>query len=375
MKAILALEDGKIFKGETFGAVGETSGEVVFNTGLSGYQEILTDPSYNGQIITMTAPLIGNTGVNKEDEESEKIHAKGFVIKEPSRIVSNFRSEESLDDYLKGQNIVGISGVDTRAVTRHIRSAGAMRGVILSTGADESEAVAKARGVEPIAGRNMVAEVTCKEKKEFNEGLWELGSGFKRRNGKKAKFHVAALDLGIKRNILRHLCERGCRVTLFPASSSASEIMAVKPDGLFLSNGPGDPEPVLNVREMVTELLGRLPIFGICLGHQILCLSLGAKTFKMKFGHRGINHPVMDHFSGKIVRITSQNHGFAVDPDSLPDELELTLQSLNDGTVEGVRHKRFNAFSVQYHPEASPGPQDTTGHFDHFLKLMETGRG
>ncbi|GMT42064.1 MAG: carbamoyl-phosphate synthase small chain [bacterium] len=383
MKALLALEDGRIFEGETFGALGETSGEVVFNTGMSGYQEILTDPSYHRQIVTMTYPLIGNTGVNSEDEESEKPQAAGFVIKEPSRIPSNFRCRKSLNEYLDESGMVAISGIDTRALTRHIRSAGAMRGIISNKTGSPEELVKKARNVAPIKGLDMVAEVTRKQKTEFNEGLWQLGQGFAQKQQPRQLpgettvkgIHVAALDLGIKRNILRHLGQRAGRVTILPASSSAEEILALKPDGLFLSNGPGDPDAAPYVRETVRALIGKLPIFGICLGHQILCLSLGAKTFKMKFGHRGINHPVMDIESGGVVRITSQNHGFAVDEDSLPEELELTHYSLNDRTVEGVRHKEFPVFSVQYHPEASPGPHDTTGHFDRFIKQMENGGG
>ncbi len=374
MKAILALEDGRIFEGRAFGVHGETSGEVVFNTGMSGYQEILTDPSYHRQIVAMTCPLIGNTGVNPEDEESAKVQTAGFVIKEASRITSNFRSRESLGEYLKRQNVVAISGIDTRALTRHIRSAGAMRGVISNNLENIDELVEKAKNVMPIKGRDMVAEVTCKKKTSFTEGFsFTLGEGFLK-PPPKSKFHIVALDLGIKRNILRHLAQRAGSVTLLPASSSAEEILALKPDGLFLSNGPGDPFAVPYVKETVKKLIGKLPIFGICLGHQILCLALGAKTFKMKFGHRGINHPVMDVECGDVVRITSQNHGFAVDADSLPDELKLTHYSLNDRTVEGVRHERYPIFSVQYHPEAAPGPHDTNDSFDQFLKLISADR-
>lgn len=375
MKAVLALEDGRIFDGETFGAHGETSGEVVFNTGMSGYQEILTDPSYRRQIVAMTCPLIGNTGVNPEDEESAKVQTAGFVIKEASRITSNFRSRENLGQYLERQGVVAISGVDTRALTRHIRSAGTMRGVISNNLKDIDELVEKAKNITPIKGQDIVAEVTCKKKTELpaNEGLWRLGKGFSETSLNK-KFRIVALDLGIKRNILRHLSQRAGSVNLLPASTSAEEILALSPDGLFLSNGPGDPSAVPYVKETVKTLIGKLPIFGICLGHQILCLAMGAKTFKMKFGHRGINHPVMDIECGGVVRITSQNHGFAVDADSLPDELQLTHYSLNDRTVEGVRHKRYPLFSVQYHPEAAPGPQDTTAEFDRFLQLVSAGR-
>ena len=371
MNALLALEDGKIFEGSSFGAEGETEGEAVFNTGMSGYQEILTDPSYHRQIVIMTAPLIGNTGVNSDDVESGSVQPSGFVVREPSRITSNFRSEKSLDAYLKENGIVSIHGIDTRALTRHIRSGGSMRCVISTKTRNRDELVKKAQSVAPVKGHDMVAEVTCRDKFAFTEPLWRLGSGFRTIDPKKADCHVAVLDLGIKRNILRHLVERGCRLSVFPASAAVEEIIAEKPDGLFLSNGPGDPDGVPYVKETVKTLIGKLPIFGICLGHQILCLALGAKTYKMKFGHRGLNHPVMDLPSGKIVRITSQNHGFAVERDSLSVDMELTHHSLNDGSVEGIRHKKHPVFSVQYHPEASPGPQDCGSHFDHFISLMQ----
>jgi len=371
MKAILVLEDGRHFEGDAFGLEGQTWGEVVFNTSLSGYQEVLTDPSYHGQIVVFTNPLIGNYGTNLEDDESDIIHAKGMVIKELSRITSNFRSQKSLDLYLKEQGIMGISGIDTRALTRHIRSRGSMRGV-LTVMCDSPKCTAeKASSLPRMQGSDLVKEVTCKTKSEHSEGLWKLNGGFSNSSNDNKSLHVAALDLGIKRNILRHLSDTGCKVTLFPASATASEIMSVKPDGLFLSNGPGDPEPVPIVRDTIRELLGKLPIFGICLGHQIFCLAMGAKTFKLKFGHRGINHPVMDNEAGKVVRITSQNHGFAVDRENLPDDLEITHYSLFDKTIEGVRHKKYPAFSVQYHPEASPGPHDTTDHFAQFITLMK----
>jgi carbamoyl-phosphate synthase small subunit len=299
------------------------------------------------------------------------VRPSGFVVREPSRITSSFRSEKSLDTYLKENGIVSIHGIDTRALTRHIRSAGSMRCVISTKTGNRDELIKKARNVAEVKGHDMVAEVTCRKKFAFTEPLWSLGSGFRSVDPKKADCHVAALDLGIKRNILRHFVERGCRVTVFPASATPEEIMAEQPDGLFLSNGPGDPGGVPYVKETVKTLIGKLPIFGICLGHQILSLALGAKTYKMKFGHRGLNHPVMDIPNGKIVLITSQNHGFAVEPDSLPEELELTHKSLNDGSVEGIRHKKHPVFSVQYHPEASPGPQDCGSHFDQFISLLQ----
>jgi len=370
MNALLALEDGKIFEGKSFGAEGETEGEAVFNTGMSGYQEIVTDPSYHRQIVVMTAPLIGNTGVNAEDEESANVRVSGFVVRAASRIPSSFRCEETLGGYLKKHGVISIQDVDTRALTRHIRSGGSMRCVISTKTQNPDELIKKAQNVAPAQGYDMVAEVTCRDKSAFNHSLWSLGRGFRAVEPQKAACHVAALDLGIKRNILRHLVERECRVTVFPAASSPEEILSAKPDGLFLSNGPGDPDGVPYVKETVKKLVGKLPIFGICLGHQILCLSLGAKTYKMKFGHRGINHPVMDMPGGKVVRITSQNHGFAVDAQTMPDDLELTHESLNDGSVEGMRHKKYPVFSVQYHPEASPGPQDCNGHFDQFVLHM-----
>ncbi|MBI3793472.1 MAG: glutamine-hydrolyzing carbamoyl-phosphate synthase small subunit [Nitrospinae bacterium] len=372
MKAVLALEDGRIFEGVSFGASADAIGEVVFNTGMSGYQEVLTDPSYHGQIVVMTYPLIGNYGVNKEDGESAKIQVRAFVVKEPSSISSNFRSEQSLGDYLKSQNVSAICGLDTRALTRHIRSKGAMRGVISTADVSPETLVERARASESMNGADLASVVTTTKKYSWGEGLWNLGKGFgKAPTGK--TYEVAALDFGIKRNILRHLVERGCKVTVYPAKTTANEILGAKPDGVFLSNGPGDPSAVSYAMETVRGLVGKIPMFGICLGHQIMCLALGAKTFKLKFGHRGLNHPVMDIFTGNIVRITSQNHGFAVDKETLPADLELTHYSLYDGTVEGVRHKKQAAFSVQYHPEAAPGPHDTSVHFDQFIKLMEGG--
>ena len=356
--AILLLENGTHFTGESFGAIGTTGGEVCFNTSMTGYQEILTDPSYKGQMVTMTAPQIGNYGVNPEDVESSRIQVQGFIIREASPIYSNQRATQSLDDYLSQNGIVGIQGIDTRALTRIIRSEGAMNGVISSETEDLVALRKELDNVPNMAGSDLVKEVTCSEAWEWSE---------KRDSD---LFHVVALDFGVKFNILRQLQEHGCHITVVPAKTSAEDILALNPDGIFLSNGPGDPEPVEYAIETVKALTGQKPIFGICLGHQILSLSQGARTFKLKFGHRGGNHPVRYEKRG-TVEITSQNHGFAVDPESLPDSLEVTHVNLNDGTLEGVRSTENPAFSVQYHPEASPGPHDSRYLFQEFIDLME----
>jgi carbamoyl-phosphate synthase small subunit len=354
--AVLLLQDGRFFNGKILGSDGETLGEVCFNTGLTGYQEILTDPSYCRQIVTMTAPHIGNYGVNPDDVESNQIQVAGFVIKEATTIPSNWRSTQAIGDYLKDQNIVGIQGVDTRALTRHIRDNGAMNGIISTTDTDMESLKLKLKKAPNMSGLDLAKEVTTKESIEWCNN----GSAFK----------VAAIDYGIKQNILRLLESHNCDVTIFPAKVSADEIINFNPDGVFLSNGPGDPAAVSYGIETVKQILGKKPIFGICLGHQILALALGAKTFKLKFGHRGINHPVKNLESGKV-EITSQNHGFAVDLDSLPSNVHPTHVNLNDNTSAGIRCDVFQAFSVQYHPESSPGPHDSRYLFETFINMME----
>jgi len=356
-QAILLLEDGRIFDGNSFGYEGETTGEVCFNTGMSGYQEILTDPSYCKQIVTMTSPHIGNYGINKEDIESDRIQVSGFIIKEESEVPSNWRSNQSIGNYLKEHKIVGIKNIDTRAVTRHIRDEGAMNGIISSADLDIDTLKDKLSQVQSMEGLDLVQEVTTQSLFE-----WE-------QNSKSKKYKVAAIDYGIKYNIIRLLEKSECNVTVFPAKTSATEILKFNPDGVFLSNGPGDPSAVKYGIEMVQGILGKKPIFGICLGHQILSLALGAKTFKLKFGHRGINHPVRNMETGQI-EITSQNHGFAVDLNSLPNNVIATHINLNDETSAGIRCTDIDAFSVQYHPESSPGPHDSRYLFDQFISMM-----
>lgn len=363
MKAVIALEDGRTFEGYPFGATGERYGEIVFNTSMMGYQEILTDPSYKGQIVTMTYPLIGNYGVNFEDIESERPKVEGFVVKEYSRLYSNWRAKKALEEYLCEWNIIGIEGVDTRALTKHIRSKGAMKAVISTLDLDKESLVAKAKASPGIIGKDLVKEVTCKE---IHSSRFQAPS---------PKYKVVVMDFGIKYNILRLLAECGCEVTIVPANTRARDILEMRPDGILLSNGPGDPEGVPYAIETVKELIHtRLPIFGICLGHQILGLAFGGRTYKLKFGHRGGNQPVKDLFTGKI-DITSQNHGFCVDINSLDkDEIEVTHINPNDQTLEGMRHKKLPIFSVQYHPEASPGPHDARYLFNRFIELMEVQR-
>ncbi len=369
MKAILALADGKVFYGKAFGATGEVSGEVVFNTSMTGYQEILTDPSYCGEIVTMTYPLIGNYGVNLEDVESQRPHLSGFIVKELCDFPSNWRSEISLDAYLKEHGVVGVQGIDTRALVRHIRDKGAQTGVLSSIDLDPDSLVEKARRAPGLVGRDLVKAVTTKEIYNWTEGLWQLGTGFICME-RPPRFKVVAYDFGIKRNILRNLVGAGCDVTVVPADTPAEDVLNMKPDGVFLSNGPGDPEPLTYAQENIRKLLGKTPIFGICLGHQLLALALGGKTYKLKFGHRGGNQPVQRGDDRKI-EITAQNHGFAVEAGSIKDEAVQTHTNLNDNTVEGLVHKKLPAFSVQYHPEASPGPHDANYLFERFIDLME----
>jgi len=352
---ILLLDDGRKFEGKSLGFPGETIGEICFNTGMTGYQEILTDPSYCSQIVTMTSPHIGNYGINEEDVESNKIQVAGFVIKEESISPSNWRSTDSLNTYLKNNKIVGIQRIDTRALTRHIRDQGAMNGIISSVDTDINSLSNKLKNAPSMNGLDLAKVVSTKEIYKWSES---------------GKFKVAAIDYGIKRNILNILKQNECEVTVFPAKTTADQILDFDPDGIFLSNGPGDPSAVTYGVEMVKNLLGTKPIFGICLGHQILSLALGAKTFKLKFGHRGINHPVKN-LETETVEITSQNHGFAVDLNSLPENVVSTHINLNDNTSEGIECKELNAFSVQHHPESSPGPHDSRYLFEKFLKLMK----
>ena len=369
MKAILALADGRVFHGKSFGATGEVTGEVVFNTSMTGYQEILTDPSYRGEIVTMTYPMIGNCGINPEDVESSRPHLAGFVVKEYHEVPSNWRARMSLDAYLKENGIVGIQGIDTRALVRHIRDHGAQTGIISSVDTDIANLVEKAKAAPSIVGRDLVREVTCDAPYHWDEGLWELGRGYTRPDTP-ARFKVVAYDFGIKRNILRNLVSLGCDVTVVPADTPAEEVLAMNPDGVFLSNGPGDPEPIRYAQENIRKILGKKPIFGICLGHQLLSLALGGRTYKLKFGHRGGNQPVLQG-DRHAVEITAQNHGFAVDAASIADSAVQTHVNLNDNTVEGICHRTLPAFSVQYHPEASPGPHDARYLFDRFIEMME----
>ena len=393
--AVLALADETLFEGWTYGAEGEATGEVVFNTSMSGYQEILTDPSYKGQIVTMTYPLIGNCGVNPEDMESRRPFLEGFVVKEGSVIASNWRATQSLEGYLRERGIVGIQGIDTRALTRHIRDHGAQEGVISTTDHDPRSLVAKAKASPGLIGRDLVKEVCCDAPFAWTQSVWEWPRGYG--DGRAAKeplplfgvqgpvvtsrlYRVVAYDCGIKWNILRQLVESGCDVTVVPAATPAVEALRLAPDGIFLSNGPGDPEGVPYLIAAVRDLIGRRPIFGICLGHQIIGLALGGRTYKLKFGHHGGNQPVKDLTTGRV-EITTQNYGFAVDMQSFqvasrdamhggPEDIVLTHVNLNDHTCEGMMHRRLPLFSVQYHPEASPGPHDASYLFGRFLELM-----
>lgn len=369
--AILALEDGSVFKGLAIGATGTSVGEVVFNTAMSGYQEILTDPSYARQIVTLTYPHIGNTGTNAEDEESSAVWAAGLVIRDLPLLASSFRNEEGLSDYLKRHNIVAIADIDTRRLTRILREKGAQNGCLVAGDAiDEAAALEQARGFAGLKGMDLAKEVTVSEPYAWSEGSWVLGEGHPVRPDDELPHHVVAYDYGVKRNILRMLVDRGCRLTVVPAQTPASEVLAMHPDGIFLSNGPGDPEPCTYAIEAIRTILETdIPVFGICLGHQLLGLASGAGTVKMKFGHHGANHPVQNLDDGTVL-ITSQNHGFAVDESTLPDNLRMTHKSLFDGSLQGIHRTDKDAFSFQGHPEASPGPHDAAPLFDHFIDLM-----
>ncbi|WP_299596989.1 glutamine-hydrolyzing carbamoyl-phosphate synthase small subunit [uncultured Microbulbifer sp.] len=377
--ALLVLADGSVFRGRAIGAEGTTVGEVVFNTSMTGYQEILTDPSYARQIVTLTYPHIGNTGTNSEDEECAEIWSAGLVIRDLPLMASSFRSEQSLEDYLKARNIVGIADIDTRRLTRILRDKGAQSGCILAgdsvagDSAAEAEALKKAQEFAGLKGMDLAKVVSTKEQYDFNEGTWVLGQGHKPAPAAQP-YKVVAYDFGVKRNILRMLVDRGCNITVVPAETPASEVLAMNPDGVFLSNGPGDPEPCDYAIKAIREILDTgLPTYGICLGHQLLGLAVGAKSAKMKFGHHGGNHPVQDLNSTKVM-ITAQNHGFAVDADTLPDNVEITHKSLFDGTLQGIRLKDKPAFSFQGHPEASPGPHDVAPLFDQFIEMMDARR-
>ena len=366
--AILVLADGSVFRGLSIGADGIATGEVVFNTALTGYQEILTDPSYSRQIVTLTYPHIGNTGVNAEDVEADRIHAAGLVVRDVPRLHSNFRAGQSLPDYLKSQNIVAIADIDTRRLTRILREKGAQGGCVMAGAVDEAKALDAARAFPGLAGMDLAKVVSAPAAYEWNQTEWKLGRGYAQLGA--PRFHVVAFDYGVKRNILRMLAERGCRLTVLPATATAEQALALKPDGIFLSNGPGDPEPCDYAIQAIDDLVAaKIPLFGICLGHQLLALASGAKTVKMKFGHHGANHPVKDLDSGRVA-ITSQNHGFAVDAATLPANLRTTHVSLFDGSLQGIARTDAPAFSFQGHPEASPGPHDVGYLFDRFIQLM-----
>ncbi|WP_431024984.1 glutamine-hydrolyzing carbamoyl-phosphate synthase small subunit [Halomonas sp. H5] len=377
--AILALEDGSVFHGSAIGADGLTSGEVVFNTAMTGYQEILTDPSYSRQIVTLTYPHIGNTGINAEDVESDAIAAAGLVIRDLPLLASSFRCEQSLDAYLKSQNVLGIADIDTRRLTRILRDKGSQNGAILAgADAEGEDAVARAleaaRAFPGLKGMDLAKEVTCQRAYEWSEGEWALGEGYADTTRTERPYHVVAYDYGVKRNILRMLASRGCRLTVVPAQTPAAEVLAMNPDGIFLSNGPGDPEPCDYAIAAIQEILETgIPVFGICLGHQLLALASGAKTVKMGHGHHGANHPVQDLDGGQVM-ITSQNHGFAADEASLPGTLRATHRSLFDGTLQGIERTDRPAFGFQGHPEASPGPRDVAPLFDRFIEMIKARR-
>ncbi len=371
--ALLALADGRVFRGESLGAEGEAEGEVVFNTSMTGYQEIMTDASYKGQIVVMTYPLIGNYGMNDEDVESRRVWVEGFIVKEACPAPSSWRATRSLDEQMRRHGIVGIQGIDTRALTRHLRDHGAQEGVISTEELDPGRLTARARGAPGLVGRDLVREVAIEAPYGWSEALWDRQRGYL--PAPATRFKVVAYDSGIKVNILRQLAAVGCEVTVVPASTPAGAVLERQPDGVFLANGPGDPEGVPYLIDSGRALLGRVPIFGICLGHQILGLAVGGRTYKLKFGHHGANHPVKDLLTGRV-EITAQNHGFAVEAGSVePSGMELTHVNLNDGTLEGMRHREWPVFSVQYHPEASPGPHDANYLFQRFADLMVQAKG
>ena len=370
MKAVLALADGRIFIGKSFGATGEAHGEVVFNTAMTGYQEVLTDPSYKGQMVTMTYTQVGNTGINPEDIESSQLYLSGFIVKEYQEHYSNWRATMSLDAYLKENGVVGIQGLDTRALTRHLRDRGAQNGIISTVDFDQGSLVRKARSIPSMAGLDLASSVSCEKPYHWTEKLWDLETGYGTALPAELQYKVVAYDFGIKYNILRCLVSAGCDVTVVPATFPAEEALAMNPDGIFLSNGPGDPEPMAEVQENIRKFIGKKPLFGICLGHQLLGLALGGRTLKLKFGNHGSNLPVMDLATRKV-EITAQNHGFSVDIVTLGHACELAHENLNDQTVEGMRHKELPIFSVQHHPEASPGPHDSHYLFDRFVQMME----
>jgi carbamoyl-phosphate synthase small subunit len=387
-QALLALEDGRVFRGTAFGSAADTEGEVCFNTSMTGYQEVLTDPSYRGQIVAMTAPQIGNYGISPLDDESDRPHVRGFVVEEVSEIASNWRSRETLQQYMARHGIPGIAGVDTRALTTHLRSRGAMRGVIAVGAIAEADAVARAAASRPMEGSDYVREVTAAAAYDWDvdgteSRAWTIRCGDGTRQVNEAgeyfeplppiRHRIVAYDFGMKRNILRRLRQEGFAVRVVPADTPADVVLALKPDGVLLSNGPGDPAALTYVHSVIRDLIGKIPVFGICLGHQMLGYAVGGRTFKLKFGHRGGNQPVKDLRTGKVA-ITAQNHGFAVDPDSLPASVEVTHINLNDQTVEGIAHRDYPVFSVQYHPEAAPGPNDATYFFRQFSKLIESAR-